>query len=121
MKIRIMLFVSCLVGSLSIDSRALTVEEILLLKQNGVSEGTIQMMLQSEIQAQQYDAEGKSMGVKTITRPGGQPAIVYTTGNEDQKYRNAEERLREERAWEMLRHIIVDTRGADGRGLRTEE
>lgn len=96
-------------------------EEILLLKQNGVSEGTIQMMLQSEILAQHSDAAGEKMGVKTITRPGGQPAIVYTTGSGDQKIRDAEERLKEERAWEMLRHIIVDTRDGDVRGPRTED
>lgn len=91
---------------------ALTVEEILLLKQNGVSEQTIQMMLQSEIEAQRQVAKDNQMGIKTIIRPGGQPAIVYSTGSDDHRRHEAEERLKEERAWEMLRHIIIDTRSS---------
>jgi hypothetical protein len=45
---------------------ALTVEEILLLKQNGVSEETIQMMLQSEMraQAQQDGTVDETMGIQ---------------------------------------------------------
>jgi hypothetical protein len=95
-------------------SWALTAQEVLLLKQNGVSEATIQMMLQSEMQARSIragtDADG--LGVRTIVRPAGEPAIVYTTGRGDQDRRTAEERRKEDRAWEMLRHLIVDTRTA---------
>ena len=89
---------------------ALTAEEILLLKQNGVSEKTIQMMLQSEIEARREEAKDDGMGIKTIIRPGGRPAIVYSTGRDDHAQHQAEERLKEARAWEMLQHIIVDTR-----------
>ncbi|MBC2709992.1 MAG: hypothetical protein HGJ94_02965 [Desulfosarcina sp.] len=121
MKIRLMLIVCCLWWVVPADSGALTVEEILLLKQNGVSEQTIQMMLQSEIQAGQGAAAGEKMGVKTITRPGGKSAIVYSTGSGDWSTRDAEERLKEERAWEMLRHIIVDTRVTGDRRLRSED
>ncbi|MGD9310624.1 MAG: hypothetical protein PVG51_15885 [Desulfosarcina sp.] len=119
MKTCIIFIVACLLWAIPARSHALTVEEILLLKQNGVSEATIQMMLQSEIQAQsrQGNAPGESMGVRTIERPGGQSAIVYSTGRGDQDARTAEERWKEEQAWEMLRHIIVDTRIADDRGL----
>ena len=93
-------------------SAALTAEEILLLKENGVSETTIQMMLESEIRAQSRRRTNpqETMGVKTIRRPDGRTAIVYTTGRGNSDNKNAEERLKEERAWEMLRHIIVDTR-----------
>ena len=96
-------------------SAALTVEEILLLKENGVSETTIQMMLESEILAQSQGRANpqETMGVKTIRRPDGQTAIVYSTGREDRDNQNAEERLKEERAWEMLRHLIVDTRESE--------
>lgn len=113
MKIRLMLIICCLWWVVPADSGALTVEEILLLKQNGVSEETIQMMLQSEMQASQSTAAGEKMGVKTITRPGGKSSIVYSTGSDDRNTSAAEERLKEERAWEMLRHIIVDTRAAE--------
>jgi hypothetical protein len=112
MKTGFMLIVCCLWWIVPVNSDALTVEEILLLKQNGVSEETIQMMLQSEIQAQsQQDTLATDrMGVRTITRPNGKSAIIYSTGGDNQYARNEEARRHEEQAWEMLRHIIIDTR-----------
>ncbi|BBO68172.1 hypothetical protein DSCA_21020 [Desulfosarcina alkanivorans] len=115
MKIRATLIVFGLCWALPVDSGALTVEEIMLLKQNGISEATIQMMLQSEMRAGQSPADGEKMGVRTIIRPNGKPAIVYTTDSADEEARRAAERLKEERAWEMLRHLIVDTRKTDSR------
>jgi len=96
-------------------SAALTAEEILLLKENGVSETTIQMMLESEIlaESQGHTNPQETMGVKTIRRPDGRTAIVYTTGRQNRYDGDAEERLKEERAWEMLRHLIVDTRQSE--------
>lgn len=109
MKIQSVIVAGCLFLGLSTYSHALTVEEILLLKQNGVSEPTIQAMIASEIQAEANRAAQKSIGVRTIMRAGGQPAIVYSTGGGGDNY-HPEERLREERAWEMLRRLIVDVR-----------
>jgi hypothetical protein len=96
-------------------SAALTAEEILLLKESGVSETTIQMMLESEILArsQGHANPQETMGVKTIRRPDGRTAIVYTTGRGNRDDQDAAERLKEERAWEMLRHLIVDTRESE--------
>ena len=112
MKAWIILLINCLAWAMPAVSWALTAQEVLLLKQNGVSEATIQMMLQSEMQARsiQTGTGADDMGVRTIVRPGGQPAIVYTTGRGDQDRRSEEERRKEDRAWEMLRHLIVDTR-----------
>ena len=123
MKTTLMFIICCLVWLLPAPLGALTVEEILLLKQKGVSEETIQMMLQSEIQAHslQKSAADQTMGIQTIARPGGRSAIVYSTGSGDQDARNAKERLKEERAWEMLRHIIVDTRFIKDREPRPED
>ncbi len=115
MKIRFMLIVCYLWWCVPTHVEALTVEEILLLKQNGVSEQTIRIMLQSEIQAGRETPSGGKAGVRTITRPGSRSAIVYETGSVDQDTRKVEERLEEERAWEMLRHIIVDTRQTEDR------
>jgi hypothetical protein len=112
----IAIFVFCgIVLGMPAASAALTAEEILLLKENGVSETTIQMMLESEIRAQSqgHATPQETMGVKTIRRPDGRKAIVYTTGRGNRDDRDAEERLKEERAWEMLRHIIVDTRESE--------
>ena len=123
MKITLMFIICCLGWLAPAPSEALTVEEILLLKQIGVSEETLQMMLQNEIQAHslQNSAAGQTMGIRTITRPNGRSAIVYSTGSGDQDARDAEERLKEEQAWEMLRHIIVDTRPTRDRGPRPED
>lgn len=115
MKVPILLVLGWLGCCAPDPAHALTAQEVLLLKQNGVSDQTIQMMLQSEIAANRNAAAGQEMGVKTITRPNGKPAIVYSTGNGDRRERDAEERLKEERAWEMLRHIVVDTREKDKR------
>lgn len=110
MKIGFILIGYCLWWCLPLPAAALTVEEILILKQNGVSEPTIQMMLQSEIRAEREAPAGDRIGVTRIRRPDGQSAIVYSTGRDDADTSDREERLKEERAWEMLRHIIVDTR-----------
>ncbi len=123
MKITLMFIICCLGWLVPAPSEALTVEEILLLKQNGVSEETIQMMLQNETKARslQNSAAGQTMSIQTITRPDGRSAIVYSTGVGDQDARDAEERLKEEQAWEMLRHIIVDTRMVKDRRRRPED
>ena len=109
---RLMLMVGCLWLSFCPSCLALTAEEILLLKQHGVSESTIQMMLQSEIEGKRHQLKDNPMGITSIDRPNGRPAIVYSTGSGDRDRRLDEERLKEERAWEILRHIIIDTRGA---------
>jgi hypothetical protein len=108
MRFRILVILCFLLGCFPAASQALTVKEILLLKQKGVSEQTIQMMLQSELRAQR-SAAGQKMGVKTITRPDGTKAIVYSTGNGEEDGYSRAERFKEKRAWEMLRNIIVDT------------
>ncbi len=105
-----MVAVCCLWVCLPVIANALTTEEILLLKQNGVSEKTIQMMLESEIQAgKNLDGED-TIGIRTIIRSNGQPAIVYSTGEGDRHRHDAHERWKEEQAWEMLRRIVIDTR-----------
>lgn len=111
MKIKTVAVFACLWLAAPLATLALTTEEILLLKQNGVSETTIQMMLQSEIAARTLEAaDGDAMGVRIIERPNGQPAIVYSTGRSDRTAHDADLRLQEERAWDMLRNLIVDTR-----------
>jgi hypothetical protein len=123
MKTKCMLILCCMGWIVPAQLLALTVEEILRLKQNGVTEETIQMMLQSEmrVQSQHQPSKGQTMGTQTIIRPGGQSAIVYSTGSKETDTRDAEERLKEERAWEMLRHIIVDTRERNSSNLRPVE
>ncbi len=115
MSFRLLFMLAYLLWSLPLIASALTTEEILLLKQNGVSEKTIQMMLQSEIEAQRDKAAGTPMGIETIVRPDGRPAIVYSTGSGNRRGKQDEEQKKVERAWRMLRHIIVDTRTPQAR------
>ncbi len=89
---------------------ALTVEEILLLKENGVSEKTIQMMIESENRATEYEKAENKTGMQSIVRPNGRSVILYSTGNDDRETVDSQERRKEKLAWEMLRHLIVDTR-----------
>ena len=102
--------ISALMAGLASFAQALTVDEILLLKENGVSEKTIQMMLENEARTLVAGDGSDRPGVRTIIRPDGQPAISYSTGNDGEGTHDAEEQRKEERAWEMLRQLIVDTR-----------
>lgn len=110
MKTRTMLAFFFLVGGLPAIAPALTVDEVLLLKENGVSEKTIQRMIESETRASAAKTKAPPLGIGTIVRPDGHPAIIYSTGSSDKESFNAEERRKEEQAWKMLRRLIVDTR-----------
>lgn len=110
MNLRILCTLTCLLWFLPTVASALSAEEIVLLKQNGVSEETIQLMLQSEIEAQRAKTSGSQTKIETIKRPDGQPVIVYSTGGGNHQRKQTEERLKEEHAWRMLRNLMVDTR-----------
>ena len=121
MKTPVLLIVCALCWATPHASSALTIEEVLLLKQNGVSDTTIQMMLRSEMRAQSLDSAGtRAMGIETIIRPGGQPAIVYTTGASDPEARITTPYRQEQQAWELLRHIIIDLRGRHDNDLKRD-
>ena len=113
MILRLLLAVCCLAWATPSKAAALTAEQIVWLKQNGVSEATIQGMCQNWVPGSFADAD--RFGVDTIVGPDGRKAIVYSTGGAGRSggEADAEARLKEERAWEMLRHMIVDTRGRD--------
>ena len=88
---------------------ALTVEQIIKLKEAGVEDRTIQMLIQQE-ELTREDKEG--VGVKETTRPdGGRDKIYYavTTSEEERKIQQ-EEREKMENALEILRNIIIDDR-----------
>ena len=83
---------------------ALTVEEVIRLKEAGVDEKTIQLLIEQD--------KAKSLGVKEIERPeGGRDKIYYSTAtSEEETRRTQEEKEKIERSWEMLRDIIIDER-----------
>ncbi len=118
MMIRLLIALCCLWWAAPLEAADLTAEQILWLKANGVSEATIHRMCQNAVPDGTGAADPDRFGIDTIVRPDGRPAIVYSTGDPGPLggEADAEARLKEARAWDMLRHIIVDTRGTRQRG-----
>ena len=80
---------------------ALTTDEILLLKQHGVSERTIQLMIQSEM-------EGRKQAESSIRIKDEKSSITYSTGKPSGTPLAQEEKLKMERAWEMLKNLTIE-------------
>ena len=102
-----------LIFFMSTTSFALTVEEVIQLKKEGVSDETIQLMIQHEMQRERLSETETEMGVSRIEDPEGRSATVYSTGpprNRDDC--EMSEREKRERAWDMLDNVIIDTRDA---------
>ncbi len=90
------------------SASALTPEQVIALKNAGVSDQTIQMMLRQEQDAA-AGGQADGAGRREITDRDGKPVVVYSTGRPAATGRQAEEK-QTERAWEMLKNIIIDTR-----------
>jgi hypothetical protein len=88
---------------------ALSVEDIIRLKEAGVDDRTIQMLIQQE---KTIEGDSKGLGVKEIKRSeGGSDKIYYSiiTPEEEEKSEQ-EEREKREKSWEMLKNVIIDDR-----------
>ncbi|MBN1545638.1 MAG: hypothetical protein JW902_03160 [Syntrophaceae bacterium] len=90
-------------------SYALTPEQVLQLKKAGVEEKTIQLMIEQEIAAGASDPYEK-MGTREIKDQDGNTIVIYSTGHPSGGNPNQEEQEKVDRAWEMLRNIIIDAR-----------
>ena len=93
-------------------SFALTVEEVIKLKKAGVSDETIQLMIQQEMQQEKLSDPYKNMGVRKTEEPDGGGATIYSTGEIEDRddYDEESEREKREKAWEMLHNIVIDAR-----------
>jgi len=81
-------------------SYAITPEQIIELKKAGVSDETIQIMLEQEKE-----------GTRVINDGQGNVYIIYSTGKSVRKERaDIKEEEKIERAWKMLENIIIDKR-----------
>ncbi len=81
-------------------SYAITPEQVIELKKAGVSDETIQIMLEQEKE-----------GTRVITDGQGNEYIIYSTGKSVQKEKaDIKEEEKTERAWKMLENIIIDNR-----------
>ncbi|MFA5182555.1 MAG: hypothetical protein WC405_14630 [Syntrophales bacterium] len=86
---------------------ALTPDQVIALRKAGVSDRTIQLMIEQEREAKQnpYD----TMGQKEITDSHGNRTIIYSTGKSDQTW-EAAEKEKVDKAWQMLQSTIIDGR-----------
>jgi len=97
-----------LLGMLSFTSvLALTPDQVLALRKAGVSDRTIQLMIEQERDAKQnpYDA----MGTREIMDSQGNRYMIYSTGKTDLTL-EASEKEKVDKAWQMLQGIIIDGR-----------
>jgi hypothetical protein len=88
---------------------ALTPEEVLALKKAGVGDETIRMMMQQEKEAK-VSAKDQTMGRQEVRNSRGEFSIEYSTGPKMPTGVRDAEQQKMDRAWEMLQHLIVDTR-----------
>ena len=97
---------------LPLVSFALTVDEVIKLKKAGVSDETIQLMIQQEMQEEKLSDPYKNMGVRKIEEPDGGSATIYSTGEIEDRddYEEESEKEKREKAWEMLHNIVIDDR-----------
>jgi hypothetical protein len=88
---------------------ALTVDEIIRLKEAGVDDKTIQMLIEQERTIRE---ETRELGVKEIEKQGGEKDKIYysITPAEEENKGQREEREKLEKSWEMLKNIIIDER-----------
>jgi hypothetical protein len=91
---------------------ALTVEEVLQLRNAGVSDETIQLMIEQEMLRETSSDPDRNMGVRRVEEPDGRRSTVYSTGKAEDRQDVGEESEWEkrEKAWEMLDNVIIDTR-----------
>ncbi|MDY7032597.1 MAG: hypothetical protein SVY10_11915 [Thermodesulfobacteriota bacterium] len=98
--------------------KALTVDEIIKLKKAGVSDETIQMFIQMEQEKKREEKESshsnsKKMGTWEVKNSDGKEVTIYTTGGEESRGEGSPEDKEEEKrekAWEMLKNILIDAR-----------
>ena len=109
-----------LVFFLASSTCALTVEEVIQLKKEGVSDKTIQLMIEQEMQRESLSDPDRNMGVRKVEEPDGRGSTIYSTGTADNRQDQGDESEWEkrERAWEMLDNVIIDTRDSKQKGDR---
>lgn len=88
---------------------ALTPEQIIQLRKTGVSDKTIQIMLQQEKDAKEVNPYDQ-MGVREIKDKEGNVVTIYSTGRSTQGAPGDSENENVAKAWKMLQNMIIDKR-----------
>lgn len=86
--------------------KALTTEEVIQLKEKGVSDKTIQFMIQSETEKKEHVKE--TSGIKEVKISDSKSKIIYSTGGPANRKIDAEEQKKMDNAWEMLRNLNIE-------------
>jgi hypothetical protein len=90
-------------------SYALTPDQIIQLRKAGVSDETIQMMLQQERDAKEANPYDQ-IGVREIKDKEGNSITVYSTGRSTKAGAGDPEEENVDKAWKMLQNMIIDKR-----------
>lgn len=88
---------------------ALTSEQIIKLKKAGVSDKTIQMMIEQERDARQENPSDL-IGVREVKDKEGNVVTIYSTGRPTKESPGDTEEAKVEKAWKMLQNMIIDNR-----------
>lgn len=86
---------------------ALSSEQVLALKKAGVSDQTIQLMIQQDMAAKENPQDNQ--GMREIKDKDGNVVTVYSTGAKPRQP-DAAEQEKVDKAWKMLNNIIIDGR-----------
>jgi len=90
---------------------ALTTDEVIKLKKAGVSEKTIQTMIEQERTGKQPNPADQ-IGVREVKDAEGNTSVNYSTGAPTAPTQNQSEQQKAEEAWKMLQNqnMIIDNR-----------
>ncbi len=86
-------------------SSALTPEEIVFLKQNGVSDETIQIMIKTDLEEKKLKRTEPGVSQKQLSEE--KSAIIYSTGAPSRSEISEEQQKNVDRAWDMLRNMFI--------------
>ena len=88
------------------ELKALTTEEVIQLKEKGVSDKTIQLMIQSE--TEKKEQVKKTSGIKEVKISANKSEIIYSTVGPANRKIDAEEQKKMDNAWEMLKNLNIE-------------
>jgi hypothetical protein len=88
------------------ELKTLTTEEVIQLKEKGVSEKTIQLMIQNKTEKKEPVEE--TSGIKEVKTSDNKSEIIYSTGSPATTKIDAEEQKKMDNAWEMLKNFYIE-------------
>jgi hypothetical protein len=101
-------------------AHGITAEELLKLKKAGMSDQTLQLLLQLELEKVRAQAvgPGRTMGERVVVDAEGRKRVIrYSIEDPVLLYKECLERQKlEESSWQLLRELIIDARRKDPGG-----